>query len=106
MGKTLEPTGKALGSDGAGSLATPGKRRESKGEFDNSTAIAFPTSNRVRPDPNHCRQRRRCEGIAGVASATLFTTPIVFIDMDKLGQALPARSRAKPSRLAGAMRTG
>ena len=31
---------------------------------------------------------------------TLFTTPIVFIYMDKIGQALSAPSRAKPSRLA------
>jgi HAE1 family hydrophobic/amphiphilic exporter-1 len=37
---------------------------------------------------------------------TLFTTPVVFIYMDKIGQALSARSRAKPSRLADAMRTG
>ena len=29
---------------------------------------------------------------------TLFTTPVVFIYMDKIGQALSARSRAKPSR--------
>jgi predicted RND superfamily exporter protein len=36
---------------------------------------------------------------------TLFTTPVVFIYMDKVGQALSARSRAKPSRLADAMRT-
>jgi len=37
---------------------------------------------------------------------TLFTTPIVFIYMDKIGQALSAPSRAKPSALADAMRTG
>jgi HAE1 family hydrophobic/amphiphilic exporter-1 len=37
---------------------------------------------------------------------TLFTTPVVFIYMDKIGQALSARSRGKPSRLADAMRTG
>jgi HAE1 family hydrophobic/amphiphilic exporter-1 len=37
---------------------------------------------------------------------TLFTTPIVFIYMDKIGQALSAPSRAKPSALAEAMRTG
>ena len=35
---------------------------------------------------------------------TLFTTPVVFIYMDKLGQALSAPSRAKPSALANAMR--
>ena len=37
---------------------------------------------------------------------TLFTTPIVFIYMDKIGQALSAPSRAKPSALASAMRAG
>ena len=37
---------------------------------------------------------------------TLFTTPIVFIYMDKIGQALSAPSRAKPSRLADAVRSG
>ena len=37
---------------------------------------------------------------------TLFTTPVVFIYMDKLGQALSARSRARPSRLADAVRAG
>ena len=37
---------------------------------------------------------------------TLFTTPIVFIYMDKMGQALSAQSRAKPSALASAMRAG
>jgi hydrophobe/amphiphile efflux-1 (HAE1) family protein len=37
---------------------------------------------------------------------TLFTTPVVFIYMDKIGQALSARSRAKPSHLAEAMRAG
>jgi hypothetical protein len=37
---------------------------------------------------------------------TLFTTPVVFIYMDKIGQALPARSRARPSRLANAARSG
>ena len=37
---------------------------------------------------------------------TLFTTPIVFIYMDKIGQAMSAPSRAKPSALASAMRAG
>jgi HAE1 family hydrophobic/amphiphilic exporter-1 len=37
---------------------------------------------------------------------TLFTTPVVFIYMDKIGQALSAPSRAKPSALASAMRAG
>jgi hypothetical protein len=37
---------------------------------------------------------------------TLFTTPVVFIYMDKIGQALLARSRARPSRLADAVRSG
>jgi multidrug efflux pump subunit AcrB len=37
---------------------------------------------------------------------TLFTTPVVFIYMDKIGQALSARSRARPSRLADAVRSG
>jgi hypothetical protein len=37
---------------------------------------------------------------------TLFTTPIVFIYMDKIGQALSAPSRAKPSALADAVRSG
>jgi multidrug efflux pump subunit AcrB len=37
---------------------------------------------------------------------TLFTTPVVFIYMDKIGQALSAPSHAKPSHLAEAMRTG
>jgi Cu/Ag efflux pump CusA len=37
---------------------------------------------------------------------TLFTTPVVFIYMDKIGQAFSARSRARPSRLADAVRAG
>jgi HAE1 family hydrophobic/amphiphilic exporter-1 len=37
---------------------------------------------------------------------TLFTTPIVFIYMDKIGHALSAPSRAKPSALASVMRAG
>jgi Cu/Ag efflux pump CusA len=37
---------------------------------------------------------------------TLFTTPVVFIYMDKIGQALSARSRARPSALADAVRSG
>jgi hypothetical protein len=37
---------------------------------------------------------------------TLFTTPIVYIYMDKLSQALSAPSRAKRSALANAMRPG
>ena len=37
---------------------------------------------------------------------TLFTTPVVYIYMDKIGEALSARSRAKPSRLADAVRSG
>jgi Cu/Ag efflux pump CusA len=37
---------------------------------------------------------------------TLFTTPVVYIYMDKIGQVLSARSRAKPFRLADAVRSG
>ena len=37
---------------------------------------------------------------------TLFTTPVVYIYMDKIGQALSARSCARPSRLASAVRSG